>query len=379
MPVEGKTAGGPLSSLRVVEFSGLGPAPLAGQLLADLGAEVVVIDRKPGAADATDINRRGKKSIALDLKTDAGREVALRLIGASDILIEGFRPGVMERLGLGPDACPDNLIYGRMTGWGQSGSLAQTAGHDLNYLAMTGALNAMGPADRPPAPPLNLVADFGGGTMMLLFGLLAAVIERGVSGKGQVVDAAMVDGVPALMGLIHGFLAQGQWDSARGSNWLDGASHFYRCYGCADGRFISVGALEPQFFAELAKRLALSEDVAQGQLDTETWAEKSEALAAIFKTQPRAHWEALFAQSDACVAPVLTFEEAFTHPAHAERGVFYQAGEVWQASPAPRFGRSTPPRPDPPVGPGASAQKVLTDLGLSAEEITALEKSGAVL
>ena len=278
---------GPLSSLRVVEFSGLGPAPLAGQLLADLGAEVIAIDRASAQADPTDINRRGKRSIALNLKSPDGLEVARRLIADADILIEGFRPGVMERLGLGPKDCPDSLIYGRMTGWGQTGPNAQRAGHDINYLAMTGALHAIGPADRPPAVPLNLVADYGGGTMFLLFGLLAAVIERGVSGKGQVVDAAMIDGVPAMMGLIHQFIAQGEWNRQRQSNWLDGASHFYRCYECADGKYISVGALEPQFFVELLKGLGLQAGEADAQLDQTLWDDKSEAFADIFRKRTR--------------------------------------------------------------------------------------------
>lgn len=333
---------GPLSSLKVIEFTGLGPAPLAGQLLADLGAEVTTIDRKPVPNDPTDINRRGKRSLALDLKSEAGLAEARALIAASDILIEGFRPGVMERLGLGPDTCPQTLIYARMTGWGQDGPLAQTAGHDITYLALTGALHAMGEAGKPPVPPLNLVADFGGGTMFLIFGILAAVIERGVTGKGQVVDAAMVDGVPAMMGLIHGLLAQGNFSEERGSNWLDGASPYYRCYTCADGGFVAVGALEPQFYALLLEGLGLPETLRETQNVKETWPERIAQFAETFAQHPRDHWAKLFEHTDACVAPVLTFTEAAAHPHITARGTLQSPGGVLQSGPAPRFSRYPP-------------------------------------
>jgi alpha-methylacyl-CoA racemase len=369
---------GPLSSLRVVEFAGLGPAPLAGQLLADLGAEVVVIDRASCPGDPTDINRRGKRSIALDLKTEDGLRIARDLIARADILIEGFRPGVMERLGLGPGDCPERLVYGRMTGWGQEGAWSKTAGHDITYLAMTGALHAMGPADHPPAPPLNLVADFGGGTMFLLLGLLAAVIERGSSGEGQVVDAAMVDGVPAMMGLIHGFLARDQWRVDRGANWLDGASHFYRCYECADGKFVAVGALEPQFFAQLATGLDLPPDLATHHMDSTGWTGKAAALAAIFRQRNRDDWVTWFEGTDACVAPVLDFEEAFVHPVNSDRGLFYRHSGVWQASPAPRFTRSSPPIPDPPRAPGGDTEQILRTLGYDKEDVAAFRSRGAL-
>ncbi len=330
---------GPLSSLKIVEFSGLGPAPLAGQLLADLGSEVTTIDRKALPADPTDINRRGKKSVVLDLKSDDGLAKAKALIAASDVLIEGFRPGVMERLGLGPDDCPDTLIYARMTGWGQDGPLAQTAGHDITYLALTGALHAMGEAGRPPVPPMNLVADYGGGTMFLIFGILAAVIERGVSGKGQVVDAAMVDGVPAMMGLIHGMLAQGAWSEERGSNWLDGAAPFYRCYTCADGRFVAVGALEPQFYALLLEGLGLPETLRESQNTREAWPERIEDFTRIFATKPRDHWAEVFEHTDACVAPVLSFTEAANHPHITARSTLQSPSGILQSAPAPRFSR----------------------------------------
>lgn len=341
---------GPLASLKVVEFSGLGPAPLAGQLLADLGAEVITVDRKAAPAEPTDINRRGKKSVVLDLKSEAGVRAAQAVIAASDILIEGFRPGVMERLGLGPDTCPETLIYGRMTGWGQDGPMAQIAGHDITYLALTGALHAMGEADRPPVPPMNLVADYGGGTMFLIFGILAAVIERGVSGQGQVVDSAMVDGVPAMMGLIHGMLGTGFWSEDRGSNWLDGAAPFYRCYTCADKKFVAIGALEPQFYAIVLEKLGLPESYRATQNDRSTWPALARELEQIFATRTRDEWAALFEGTDACVAPVLTFSEAAKHPHLVARGTYVAPGGVQQSGTAPRFSRSAP---DPVAAPGA--------------------------
>lgn len=366
--------GGPLASLKVVEFSGLGPAPLAGQLLADLGAQVITIDRKQAPADPTDINRRGKKSVVLNLKSEAGVNAAKRLIAASDVLIEGFRPGVMERLGLGPDACPDTLIYARMTGWGQDGPLARVAGHDITYLALSGALHAMGDADRPPVAPLNLVADYGGGTMFLIFGILSAVIERGVSGKGQVVDAAMIDGVPAMMGLIHGMLAQGTWGETRGDNWLDGAAPFYRCYACADGKFVAVGALEPQFFAILLDKMGLPADYAKDQNDKSNWQARTEEFAAVFATKTRDDWAEVFEGTDACVAPVLTFTEAPHHPHVAARDTFVSPNNVQQSSKAPRFSRSVPNPVEAPTATGADTIAVLADLGLTPDEITEATK-----
>jgi alpha-methylacyl-CoA racemase len=362
---------GPLATLKVVEFAGLGPAPLAGQMLADMGADVVVIDRASAPADPTDVNRRGKRSIALNLKSDTGRDAALALIASSDIVIEGFRPGVMERLGLGPDACPDTVIYGRMTGWGQAGPMAQAAGHDITYLATTGVLSMMGPPDRPPAPPMNLVADYGGGTMFLLYGLLAAVIERGVSGKGQVVDAAMIDGVPAMMGLIHGMIAQGQWQVRRGVNWLDGGAPFYRCYTCADGGHVAVGALEPQFYALLLEGLGLAQADLPDQNDAASWPALHARFEASFASRSRDAWAEIFAESDACVAPVLTLEEAAAQPHLAGRGTYVAPGGVRQAAPAPRFGRSIPRPPAAPTGPGADADAILAELGLDAAAVRA--------
>ena len=273
----------------------------------------------------------------LDLKSEAGTAAARDLIAQNDVLIEAFRPGVMERLGLGPETCPETLIFARMTGWGQTGPWAHVAGHDINYLGLTGALHAMGAGDAPPVPPLNLVADYGGGTMFLIFGILSAVIERGVTGKGQVVDAAMVDGVPAMMGLIHGMLAHGSWTQERASNWLDGAAPFYRCYTCADGKFVAVGALESQFFAILLEKLGLPAAYGDDQNDKANWRERTAEFARIFATADRDAWSKVFEGTDACVTPVLTFEEAAEHPHMAERGSLIRREGVLQSAPAPRF------------------------------------------
>ena len=355
---------GPLATLKVVEFSGLGPAPLAGQMLADMGADVITIDRVAGAVDPSDVNRRGKRSIVLDLKSGGGQAAALALIGRADIVIEGFRPGVMERLGLGPKDCPEQVIYGRMTGWGQTGPMAQVAGHDITYLATTGVLGMMGPSDAPPAPPMNLVADYGGGTMFLLYGLLAAVIERGVSGKGQVVDAAMIDGVPAMMGLIHGMMAQGDWMPERSANMLDGGAPFYRCYACADGQHVAVGALEPQFYALLLNGLGLKAADLPDQNDRRSWPAMHDRFAQIFAGRSRDEWSAVFAGTDACVAPVLSIEEAAVHPHMADRAVYVAPGGVRQSAPAPRFGRSVPNPPEPPNARGADTDAILAELGI---------------
>ncbi|MBW4708361.1 CoA transferase [Roseobacter sp. YSTF-M11] len=369
---------GPLASLKVVEFAGLGPAPLAGQMLADLGAEVISVDRASGPADPTDINRRGKRSIALNLKSQGGLAIAKALIDRVDVLIEGFRPGVMERFGLGPDDCPDRLVYARMTGWGQTGPWSQTAGHDINYLAMTGALQAMGSPDRPPPVPLNLIADYGGGTMFLLLGLLSALIERGVSGKGQVVDTAMVDGVPAMMGMIHGMQAQGKWRTEREANWLDGGAPFYRCYECADGKFISVGALEPRFFAELVAKADLPFADLSAQNDISLWPETRAEWATVFMSKTRDEWAALFDGSDAGVAPVLDFSEAPQHRQNKDRGVFFDNENVTQANPAPRFSRSHVPQPKPPTVIGGDGDALLQNLGYSAAQIAELRRKGEV-
>lgn len=370
---------GPLAGLKVVEMQGLGPAPLAGQFLADLGAEVTLITRKSGPADKTEINNRNKRSIALNLKTPAGVATAMELITCADVLIEGFRPNVMERMGLGPDDCAarnSRLVFARMTGWGQEGPLAQSAGHDINYLGLTGFLHALGPEDSVPAPPLNIGADYGGGTMFLLFGILAALYEREKSGKGQVVDAAMVDGASALMALVHSFIARGAWSQKRESNLLDGGAPFYRSYECADGKFLAVGPLEPQFFAELVRLAGLPETHLASQMDQEKWPERRTRYAEVFRQKTRDEWAAIFDGSDACVSPILTWSEAPAHPHMSTRGTFTEVDGVTQAAPAPRFSRSSPREPRPPVPPGADTETVLRELGYDDDTISRMRDEG---
>lgn len=372
---------GPLDGLKLVEMAGLGPCPLAGQLMADLGATVVVIDRASAPADATDVNRRGKQSVALNLKSPDGLEAARRIIAQSDILIEGFRPGVMEKLGLGPAACHainPGLIFGRMTGWGQDGPLAMTAGHDINYLSLSGALGAIGRADGPPVPPLNLAADYGGGSMFLIFGVLAALYERSRSGRGQVVDAAMVDGVPAMMGLIHQWLALGRWGQGREANLLDGGAPFYRCYATKDGRALSVGPLEPQFFAELVTLAGLPEAHRADQNDPATWPARRALYAQVFARKTRDEWMAIFEGTDACVAPVLDWDEVEHHPHNAARGTFLRVDGVMQAAPAPRFDRTPAAMPGVPGAPGQDTDTVLTGLGYDAATLEAMRRTGAL-
>ncbi|MDF1708988.1 MAG: CaiB/BaiF CoA-transferase family protein [Paracoccaceae bacterium] len=372
---------GPLDGLKLVELAGLGPCPLAGQLMADLGATVVVIDRASAPADATDVNRRGKLSVALNLKSPDGLEAARRIIAQSDILIEGFRPGVMEKLGLGPAACHainPGLIFGRMTGWGQDGPLAMTAGHDINYLSLSGALGAIGRADGPPVPPLNLAADYGGGSMFLIFGVLAALYERNRSGRGQVVDAAMVDGVPAMMGLIHQWLALGRWGQGREANLLDGGAPFYRCYATKDGRALSVGPLEPQFFAELVTLAGLPEAHRADQNDPATWPARRALYAQVFARKTRDEWMAIFEGTDACVAPVLDWDEVEHHPHNAARGTFLRVDGVMQAAPAPRFDRTPAAMPGVPGAPGQDTDTVLTGLGYDAATLEAMRRTGAL-
>lgn len=371
---------GPLRGLKVVEMAGIGPCPLAGQFLADMGAEVTLITRKSGALDPTDISNRGKRSAALNLKTPEGIEAARALIDRADVLIEGFRPGVMERMGLGPADCHDRnpgLVYGRMTGWGQDGPMAQMAGHDINYLGLTGFLHAIGRADDVPMPPLNIGADYGGGTMFLLFGIFCAIFERQSSGKGQVVDTAMVDGASAMMALIHSMIARGQWGEARESNWLDGAAPFYRSYKCADGKFISVGPLEPQFHALLLKGAGLPEDHQNSQMDSAQWPDRRTDYAAVFARKTRDEWAAIFDGTDACVAPVLTWSEAPTHPHLATRGTFQTVNGVPQAAPAPRFDRTPAPAIGTPPAPGADTEAVLKETGFDTAALDRLRAAGA--
>ncbi|WP_248964104.1 CaiB/BaiF CoA transferase family protein [Sphaerisporangium perillae] len=335
----------PLAGLRVVELAGIGPGPHAGMVLADLGAEIVRVVRPsapPAEYQHTSHVLRGRTTVLADLKDAAGLASVLDLVDRADVLLEGYRPGVTERLGLGPETCLERnprLVYARMTGWGQSGPLARSAGHDINYISLTGALHAVGPADHP-VPPLNLAGDYGGGSMFLVTGILAALWERERSGAGQVVDAAMVDGVSALVQPILELRAMGQWDDRRAGNLLDGAAPFYRTYECADGRFVAVGALEPQFYALLLKGLGLSAESLPDQNDRTRWGTLADTFAAVFRTRPRDDWARLFAGTDACVTPVLTFAEAPAHPHIAARGSLAAAGDDVVAAPAPRFSRS---------------------------------------
>jgi alpha-methylacyl-CoA racemase len=372
---------GPLHGLKAVEMAGLGPCPLAGQMLADLGAEVVVVERASGGPRPHDVNNRGKLSVALNLKHPGGRAACSGLIADADVLIEGFRPGVMEKLGLGPADCHavnPGLVYGRMTGWGQDGPMAQVAGHDLTYLALTGMLGMMGEDGRPPVPPLNLTADYGGGTMLLLFGVMAALWERSRSGAGQVVDAAMIDGVSAFSGLFRMMSAQGRWREGRARNLLDGAAPFYRCYETADGKHLAVGPLEPQFFKILLRLAGLPADHLTDQNDPATWADRSARYAALFATRAQADWIAVFDGTDACVAPVLTPAEAETHPHNRARRAHLEIGGIVQAAPAPRFDRSAPADPAPARPAGSDTDAALRAIGMTPERIAALRADGAL-
>ncbi len=341
-------ASGPLVGIRVVELAGIGPLPHACMLLADLGAEVVRIERKqtaelvPGTRGKTDVLLRGRRTIRVDLKDPEGLAEVLELVATADVLVEGFRPGVAERLGLGPDVCLERnprLVYGRMTGWGQDGPLAHTAGHDINYIALTGVLDNIGRAGMPPVPPLNLVGDFGGGSMFLVTGILAALLERVRTGRGQVVDAAIVDGTSALAQMQWSLRGSGAWSSGRGVNLLDGSVPFYDTYTCADGRYVAVGCIEPQFFAAMLAGLELDPDVVPAQWDRERWGVMREVLSAAFASRDRDDWVKVFADSDACVTPVLSYEEALENEHLLARRTLVEIDGVAQAAPAPRFSR----------------------------------------
>ena len=378
---------GPLAGFRIIEIAGIGPGPFCGMMLADLGAEVLRVDRAEKAklprmpGPNLDFLARGRRCVAVDLKSPAGVDVVLRLIEKSDGLIEGFRPGVMERLGLGPDAClarNPGLVYGRMTGWGQEGPLAKVAGHDLNYIALTGALHAIGRPDSPPPPPLNLVGDFGGGGLLLAYGILAALLERTRSGKGQVVDAAMVDGAAALMAIIFGAHASGWWKDERFSNMLDGAAHFYDCYETKDGKYVSIGAIEPQFYAILLDKLGLANEDLPKQMDRAAWPKLKERFAALFKTKTRDEWCRIMEGTDICFAPVLTLAEAPEHPHMKARSTFVTVDGVSQPGPAPRFSRTQAAIERPPAHPGQHTDEALADWGFAASEIAKLRESGAI-
>ena len=359
----------PLSGLRVVEIAGMGPGPHAAMQLADLGAEVVRLER-PGAEANGDILLRHRTRIQLDLRSPSGVERARSLLKEADVLIEGFRPGVMERLGLGPDTCLElnsRLIYGRMTGWGQTGPLALCAGHDINYIALTGVLDAMGPSDRPPPVPLNLIGDFGGGSMFLVVGILAALWERSRSGMGQVVDAAMVDGVSLLNQMMLSFIGQGTWQERRESNLIDGGAPYYRTFQCSDGRFVAVGAIEMAFYDKLLKGLGVSDDPDFPVREKANWAELHKRFEHIFATRTRDEWADIFDGSDACVTPVLSFSEAARHPHAVHRDAFAAVDRVTQARPAPRFDRTPPLAPRAPVEAIIAADEVLARWTAQAE------------
>lgn len=374
-------AQGPLSGLKVLEFAGIGPGPFCGMLLSDLGADVVRIDRKgAGHGSPANVTARGRRSVALDLKAPAAVETCLKLMEGADGIIEGFRPGVMERLGLGPDvalARNPKLVYGRMTGWGQTGPYAQAAGHDMNYIAISGALAAIGMEDKP-TPPLNLVGDFGGGALYLAFGLLAGVIHARATGQGQVIDCAMSDGAASLMAMFYGLKAGGLWREGRRSNLLDGGAHFYDTYRCSDGQWISIGAIEPQFYLLLLEKTGISDPQFQHQMSREEWPELGEKLAAVIATRTRDDWCALMEGSDVCFAPVLTMDEAPTHAHNAARQTFVQVAGVTQPAPAPRFSVTPGAIQGPPPRIGADNDAALADWGVAVEAIAALREQGVL-
>ncbi|MFD8380925.1 CaiB/BaiF CoA transferase family protein [Streptomyces sp. NPDC059679] len=365
------TEHGPLAGVRVVELAGIGPGPFAAMVLADLGADVVRVDRPGGTGGlkvdpAYDLANRNKRSVLLDLKTEPGQAAVLDLVERADILIEGYRPGVAERLGVGPDACRarnPRLVYGRMTGWGQQGPLAETAGHDIGYIAVTGALGMIGAPDGPPAVPANLLGDYAGGSLYLVIGVLAALQHARTSGEGQVVDAAIVDGTAHLTAVIHGMMAAGGWQDRRGANLLDGGSPFYGTYETADGGYMAVGALEPKFYAEFIELLGIA-DQAPGRRDFDRWGELRALIADRFKQRTREEWTAVFASSDACVAPVLSLREAPGHPHLAARATFVDHGGITQPAPAPRFSATPGAVRRPPARPGADAAEVARDWGV---------------
>jgi alpha-methylacyl-CoA racemase len=380
-------AQGPLAGIKIVELVGIGPGPFAAMLLADLGADVIRIDRAQNVSGGDpesppiDLLARGRRNIGVDLKSPAGVETVLKLVEQADVLIEGFRPGVMERLGLGPDVCAKRnprLVYGRMTGWGQEGPLAQAAGHDINYISLTGALHAIGRQGEAPVPPLNLVGDFGGGTMYLIMGVLAALVERQASGKGQVVDAAMTDGAASLMTIFYGIKAIGFWKDERGVNMLDTGAHFYDVYETKDGKYVSIGSIEPQFYALLLKHTGLAGETLPAQFDRDQWPALKEKVAAIIRGKTRDEWCAIMENTDVCFAPVLTMTEAPQHPHNVARGTFTEVKGIVQPAPAPRFSRTPGAIQRPPAHPGQHTDEALADWGFSAAEIAKLREQNAI-
>jgi alpha-methylacyl-CoA racemase len=377
---------GPLAGFRIIEMAGIGPAPFAAMLFSDMGAEVIRVDRReaadlglPGREPKFDVLNRGRKSISVDVKADAGRDVVKRLVARADAIIEGFRPGVMERLGLGPDVLLEanpKLVFGRMTGFGQDGPLANAAGHDINYIALAGPLHAIGRHGEAPVPPLNLVGDFGGGGMFLAFGVVCALLEAQRSGKGQVVDAAMVDGAATLMALMFGMYAQGAWKDERGVNVLDTGAPWYDVYETRDGKWLSVGAIEARFYAEFIAGLGLDPATLPKQRDRKGWPDLRRRFAETIASKTRAEWERIFEGSDACVAPVLSIAEVESHPHNKARTTFVQPDGVLQPSPAPRFSRTQPEIAGPPQQSGVDTDTVLAAFGFTTTEIAALKAAG---
>ena len=374
---------GPLQGLKIIEMAGIGPGPFCGMVLADLGAEVIRVDRASaiGSGSREEPANRGKKSIAIDLKSSEGVEVVLKLVENSDAIFEGFRPGVMERLGLGPEVCQKRnkkLVYGRMTGWGQTGPLADAAGHDINYISLSGALAAIGRPGSPPVPPLNLIGDFGGGGMLLALGLVSALLEAKSSGEGQIVDAAMTDGSALLMTMLYSMQHSGFWKAEMGSNLLDGGAHFYDTYECCDGKFISIGSIEPQFYKLLCEIANLDDSTFGDQMKRDTWQEKKESIKEIFLNKSRDEWCELTEGTDVCFAPVLDMTEAPLHPHNKARETFIEMEGVTQPAPAPRFSRTEPKVSSAPALVGEHSQEILEDLGLSSQEIDELKSTKAV-
>ena len=378
---------GALDGVRVIELAGIGPGPFCGMMLADQGAEVIQVDRAAAvrggdpARPPGNVNGRGRRSIGVDLKSPEGVETVLRLVEGAGMVFEGFRPGVAERLGVGPDDCLARnpaIVYGRMTGWGQDGPYSSMAGHDINYIALAGVLAHIGRSDSGPVPPMNLVGDFGGGGMYLAYGMVCALLEARNSGKGQVVDAAMVDGAASLMSFIHGMLASGFHSPERGTNLLDAGAHFYDVYECADGGWISLGSIEPQFYAELLDKLGLDAERFGKQNDRDLWPELSEEIAAVVRMKTRDEWDAILEGSDVCYAPVLTVDEAIRHPHNVARGTFIDVGGITQPGPAPRLSRTPGEVRRPPAHAGQHTDEVLSEAGFDDDEVAALRASGAV-
>ncbi len=378
---------GPLSGIKILEFAGIGPGPFAAMMLSDMGAEVLRIDRAVAVQDpipdepSGDLLNRGRRSVALDLKHPDAIATALRLVEETDALLEGFRPGVMERLGLGPDVCLERnpkLVYGRMTGWGQEGPMAHASGHDINYIALAGTLEPLGRKGEKPFAPINLVGDFGGGGMLLAFGVACALVERGLSGKGQVVDAAMVDGAASLMTMIHGMRQLGFWKDERGTNLLDGGAHFYDTFETADGKYVSIGSIEPQFYAELLRLSGLEGEELPAQMSRGDWDDLKQRFKDVFKSKTRDEWCEIMEGSDVCFAPVLSMTECQEHPHIRARGTFVEVAGASQPGPAPRFSRSKTQISRPPPHAGQHTDEALADWGFGAEEIAELRGAKAI-